>query len=100
MPVEDSKLIRPNTPENRKNFLHGKKPKIIIFNKLLVARLANLKPEDHAEYLSGQFEGDILMTDEELRQLQSKTGLIDTRFRWLNNEVPYWIETDFFGKFL
>lgn len=67
----------------------------------LVARLANPQADDIAEMFSGQFEGDILMTDEELemRNVESRTGLIDTRYRWLNYEVPYFIETQYFSKF-
>ena len=67
-----------------------------------MARLANPQPDDIAEMFSGQFEGDILMTEEELmeRNINARTGLIDTRYRWLNYEVPYFIETQYFSKFL
>lgn len=78
----------------------------MIFYRTLVDRLSKLGPNDVelAEELSGQFEGDIVMSPEEVNQLLSKrgrTGLIDERFRWTDNIVPYQIrEADFSTIFL
>lgn len=46
------------------------------------------------EELSGQFEGDILLTSEQEHivdgtKQSGRTGLIDTNYRWPNNVVPY-----------
>lgn len=72
LPIED--LIRPNTPEN-------------------IEKLKNLDKDDIAELYSGQYQGDMILTDEEIQELEtgksSKTGLIAARYRWENNEVPY-----------
>ena len=39
---------------------------------------------------SGKFEGDIMLTDEELRN-----GLINTARRWPNRTVPFFIDPVF-----
>lgn len=70
---------------------------------LSVKRLNNLGPNDLAEELSGQFEGDMVMSPEEIEELVSggrggRTGLINTRFRWPNNIVPYTIREEDFSK--
>jgi len=71
-PIED--LIKPNTPEN-------------------IEKLKNLQEDDNAELYSGQYQGDMVMTEEDIQELEtgksSKTGLIAARYRWENNEVPY-----------
>ena len=57
-----------------------------------------------AEELSGQFQGDILITEEQLQEAAdnvksgSKTGLRDSKYRWKDNIVPYHIMESFFGK--
>ncbi|KAG5677775.1 hypothetical protein PVAND_007506 [Polypedilum vanderplanki] len=58
-------------------------------------RLMNLSPYENAEELSGQFEGDIIISPKQLNELfkqNSKTGLIDLKYRWTNNIVPYQIK--------
>ena len=56
-----------------------------------------------AEELSGQFQGDILITEEQLKEATenvksvSKTGLRDTKYRWVDNIVPYEIDESYFG---
>jgi hypothetical protein len=40
--------------------------------------------------LSGKYEGDIMLTEEQLRN-----GLINTARRWPNKEVPFVIERHF-----
>lgn len=57
-----------------------------------------------AEELSGQFEGDIVITPEELDELLSgrggRTGLINERYRWPDNIVPYEIWGENFSETL
>lgn len=45
------------------------------------------------EELSGQFEGDIVLTNEQKAAIFSpqRNGLIDLNYRWPNNVVPYFI---------
>jgi hypothetical protein len=67
----------------------------------IVERLQHLGPDDLAEELSGQFEGDIVMSPAEIAQLlgegrEGRTGLINEQYRWTDNIVPYTIrEADF-----
>lgn len=73
-------FVVPNTPEN-------------------IERLQHLGPDDHAELLSGQFEGDMVLSPAEIAELlgvRGRTGLTDQRYRWTDNIVPYAIrEEDF-----
>lgn len=68
---------------------------------LLVERLQNLGPDDWAELLSGQFEGDMVLSPEEIELLTGggrggRTGLSDKKYRWKDNIIPYTIrEADF-----
>jgi len=39
---------------------------------------------------SGKFEGDIMLTDEQIRN-----GLINTAYRWPNKVVPFYIDPVF-----
>jgi hypothetical protein len=66
-----------------------------------VLRLDNLKSDELAEELSGQFEGDIIISPEQLNDLlkrHERTGLINTAFRWPDSTVPYQIKIEDFGK--
>ncbi|KAL9703163.1 hypothetical protein quinque_006681 [Culex quinquefasciatus] len=71
--------LRPNTPEN-------------------IARLHNPQPGDLAEELSGQFEGDIVLTEEQEDAIVrgKRNGLISAAKRWPNNVVPYEIVEEHF----
>ncbi|KAG5677777.1 hypothetical protein PVAND_007508 [Polypedilum vanderplanki] len=82
LPMPD--YVVPNTPEN-------------------LERLKNLGPDDLAEELSGQFEGDMVMSPSEIAQLiggnkNGKTGLIAERFRWPDNIIPYTINEEDFSS--
>uniref|UniRef100_A0A182J7J7 Metalloendopeptidase n=1 Tax=Anopheles atroparvus TaxID=41427 RepID=A0A182J7J7_ANOAO len=71
--------VLPNRPEN-------------------VARLRQLRPDELAEELSGQFEGDMVLTDEQERSILSnkRNGLIAETTRWTDNIIPVMIvEEDF-----
>lgn len=64
------------------------------------ARLRNLRPDELAEELSGQFEGDIVLSEEQERALLSnrRNGLIATTYRWPGNTVPVMIVEEDFSK--
>lgn len=67
---------------------------------LSVERLRHLSVNDLAEELSGQYQGDIVITPEQLQlSRRGKTGLIDTRYRWPDNTLPYWIDERYFSKY-
>ncbi|XP_062557860.1 seminal metalloprotease 1-like [Armigeres subalbatus] len=70
---------QPNTPEN-------------------IERLRNLQPNDLKEELSGQFEGDIVLTEEQETALSSLTrnGLLNEVYRWPDKVIPYVIAEDHF----
>ena len=76
------------------------------FLSFAVERLNNLRPSDLAEELSGQFEGDMVMSTQQIEALLGgdgrggRTGLIDERFYWTNNIVPYTIQEEDFSKTL
>ena len=63
--------------------------------------MQHLGPNDLAEELSGQFEGDIVIPPEELEELLSgrggRTGLLNEIYRWPDNIVPYEIRDGYFG---
>lgn len=63
--------------------------------------MQHLGPNDLAEELSGQFEGDIVIPPEELEELLNgrggRTGLLNERFRWTDNIVPYEIRDGYFS---
>jgi Astacin (Peptidase family M12A) len=53
------------------------------------------------EIESGKFEGDIMLTEEQMRVLKSpqgRTGLIDLSARWPNAIIPYEIEEGIFNE--
>jgi hypothetical protein len=60
-----------------------------------VDRLNNLGPDDNAEELSGQVEGDMLIDEEELKAF---SGRLEPTLRWPDNIVNYWINDTFFSK--
>lgn len=65
--------------------------------------MRHLTTEDLAEELSGQYQGDIVMTPEQLTAIRGgkigKTGLTDTSYRWNDKTVPYWIDETYFSKY-
>lgn len=44
------------------------------------------------EEMSGHFEGDILLTEQQEAAFNKRTGLLNTQYRWTNNIVPYTLE--------
>jgi len=60
-------------------------------------RLKHLQIGDNAEEWSGQFEGDIILTQEQIEQINrnGRNGFLATTYRWMNKTVPYIISGDF-----
>lgn len=65
----------------------------------IVFRLRHLTKNDNAEEYSGQFEGDIVLSQAQLLGLMTRNGLINKTYRWSNNIVPYVIADNTFSKF-
>lgn len=65
----------------------------------VVAIIESGSYKQNIEELSGQFEGDMVLTNDQERMLKGldRTGLIDTSYRWPNNTVPY-ILSDIFSQ--
>lgn len=69
----------------------------------LVDRLEAISEDELAEEISGQYQGDLLMTDEQMKyyrkkKMGSKNGLINKRFRWPGATVPFKIAKRFYGN--
>jgi hypothetical protein len=69
----------------------------------LVERLKNLGKYDLAEELSGQYQGDIILSPAQLREYEmgsnAKTGLIFSRNKWAGGNIPFRIvEADYSEK--
>lgn len=58
--------------------------------------------EVNFEEVGNHFEGDMQMTPGEIRQLFAKTGLVNTRYRWVKVGglvvVPYTLQVGIFSK--
>jgi len=80
VPVRKDGTAVPNTPEN-------------------IATIASGNYKQNIEELSGQYEGDMVLTSDQERMLNGldRTGLIDTSYRWPNNTVAY-ILSDIFSQ--
>ncbi|EAT33220.1 AAEL011550-PA [Aedes aegypti] len=63
-----------------------------------IARLQNLKPGELAEELSGQFEGDMILTEQQFSEIYRRNGMIDEKYRWPLNTVFYEIEEEWFTR--
>ncbi|XP_001655416.2 seminal metalloprotease 1 isoform X1 [Aedes aegypti] len=57
-----------------------------------IARLQNLQPGELAEELSGQFEGDMILTEEQYLAMSRRNGMLDKSYRWPMNTVVYEIQ--------
>ena len=62
--------------------------------------MKNLSPKDLAEELSGQFEGDMVLNQEQMTDIVYKNGLIADKYRWKDNTVHYYINEDHFSKLM
>lgn len=61
--------------------------------------------DELAEELSGQYQGDIVLSPEEIRELEQpgrngRTGMINERYLWDDNLIPYRIQEEDFSKYL
>lgn len=55
-------------------------------------------PTENVELLGGQFEGDMVLNQDQMNEIngiESRVGLIDGRYRWTNNLVPYTLGSEF-----
>lgn len=57
-------------------------------------------PDELAEELSGQFEGDMVLNDELEAIFNSRNGRIPDRYRWIDNLIPYEIDTNLFRNII
>lgn len=90
----------PNSPENSKKSC-TKKSKCCgnYFDTFyIVALLKAGNYKQNTEELSGQFEGDMVLNYEQAKSIfgKDRTGLVDTKYRWTSNTIPY-ILTDKFS---
>lgn len=67
-----------------------------------VNKLKNIKIDELAEELSGQYQGDLILSPDELRAYENgrdgKTGLINPRLLWPVAVIPYRVREEDFGK--
>jgi hypothetical protein len=65
--------------------------------------LNNPRKDDLAEEFSGQYQGDIILSAEQLKEYETgskeKTGLIASRYKWAGAVVPYRIIEKDFSEF-
>lgn len=71
---------------------------------MLVEKLKNLSDDDVAELYSGQYQGDIVISDEEILELEGngrngKTGLLNEDRMWPGGIIPYRVNESHFSKF-
>lgn len=75
--------------------------KVVVFSVALQAISTFALPTNNwnnwnnAEELEGAFQGDMIITEDELNIFN---GRIDKNLRWPNNTVPYFIDSTFFSK--
>lgn len=52
---------------------------------------------ENLDQISGQFQGDIILTPEQSKALHgtTRTGVRDVIYRWPNNTIPYSIDASF-----
>lgn len=56
---------------------------------LLVEKLQTIGEDENAEEYSGQFEGDIILSPEQIGDLTLRNGLSDEKYSWPNRTVVY-----------
>lgn len=71
----------------------------IIFLNLQIFIFGAPFSELNYEEIGGNFEGDMLLTSEQIKELfePSKSGFINEKYRWIDGIVPFKILKDF-GK--
>lgn len=68
---------------------------LIPLQKMFLIEFLGIFSDDDAEMLAGEYEGDMILTDEQIALLDSRTGRLNTKYRWPNNIVPYYINGTF-----
>lgn len=68
---------------------------IICLFPLIVEKLLSIDVDENAEEYSGQFEGDIILSPEQIGDLTLRNGLSDEKYSWPNHTVVYEISADF-----
>ena len=61
-------------------------------------RISHPEHDELAEEISGQYEGDIVISQTQMDELEEmrRIGHRDTKYRWKENTVPYKIDSPFF----
>lgn len=78
VPILDNYKLVPNSVEN-------------------LAIIANSNYQQNLEELSGQFEGDLVLSEQQIHAIQNRVrnGLKDITGRWSNNIIPYNFTNEF-----
>lgn len=77
--------------------------KIVTLSIFFVAFAASysrqdVEEEENPEEMGGYFEGDIILTEQQIAKLNSRNGLLNVNNRWPNRLVPYEIFSGHFSK--
>lgn len=92
--------IHENTDENCKS--HSKRHFHSDFNVHSVKKLDHLEERDNAEEFSGQYEGDIVMTPEQMKVYKNKAmfknGMLQSTYLWPDAIVPFQIRRRDYSK--
>lgn len=62
---------------------------------ILVEKLQTIGEDENAEEYSGQFEGDIILSPEQISELTLRNGLSDEKYSWPNRTVVYELSESF-----
>lgn len=64
-------------------------------------KITHPEHDELAEELSGQFEGDIVISQAQMDELEEmrRIGHRDTKYRWKDNTVPFKIDSTFFCEY-
>jgi hypothetical protein len=67
-----------------------------------VEKLHHLGHHKRPDQLSGQYEGDMIISKKQLHDMESyrRISVRDEEFHWLDRTVPYEIETLFYSEIL
>lgn len=85
----------PISDENSEHYIFSGLSLLINFPFHIVEKLQTIGEDENAEELSGQFEGDIILSPEQIGDLTLRNGLSDEKYSWPNHTVVYEISEDF-----
>lgn len=65
--------------------------KVSIVLILLLGLVLSHRPNEEVnpEEIGGFFEGDMILTEQQIENLRTRNGLLSTNYRWPNRIVPY-----------